>query len=253
MDLIFARHDAEYAAFLRRKVGGDGSQNVNPAPVPPGYVVDEGEIFGDRTNGFNYGWTTVGGTNITRDARRRESAASPDVRYDTLNQFMKNNINNPATTAIWELELPNGFYSVHAVGGDAGAGDSVFQFDIEGQLTAALSATNVGLWAEFTNGVSVSDGRLTIRAGPGAVNHKFCFVDIYPAVATAPSFTVQPQPVTVEQSRPSALAATVQGSATLAYQWYQNDLPVAGATNAALAYAHTPLTADGNYHLVVTN
>lgn len=50
---------------------GNSSQNTNQAPVPPGYAVDEGEIFGDRTNGLFYGWTTVGGTNLTREGRWR--------------------------------------------------------------------------------------------------------------------------------------------------------------------------------------
>ena len=88
--------------------------------MPPGYVVDEGEMFGDRTNGLFYGWTTIGGTNLTRESRRREAANSPDVRYDTLNQMMRNPNNNPAFSAIWEIELTNGFYEVHVVGGDAG-------------------------------------------------------------------------------------------------------------------------------------
>ncbi len=233
--------------------GGNSSQNTNPAPVPPGYFADEGEIFGDRTNGFFYGWTTVGGTNLTREARRRESALSPDVRYDTLNQMMRNPVNNPALGAIWEIELTNGFYEVHAVAGDAAAVDSTFQFNVEGVISPTSVPVGNNRWYEFTTGVGVSDGRLTIRSGPLAINHKFCFIDIYPAVPTLPTFLVQPTPVTVEQSRPSMLTATAQGSANLIYQWYQNDVPVADATNASLSYAHTPLTAAGNYYLVATN
>ena len=233
--------------------GGNSSQNINPAPVPPGYVVDEGEIFGDRTNGFNYGWTTFGGTNLTRETRRREAANSPDVRYDTLNQMMRNPNNNPAFSAIWEFQLTNGFYEVHVVGGDAGFFDTTFQFNVEGVNSPAFVATTTDRWYEFTTRVGVSDGRLTINSGPLALNNKLSFIDIYPAVPALPSFTLQPVPVTVEESRPSSLTAAAQGSPNLAYQWYQNDAPVAGATNASLSYAHTPLTADGSYYLVVTN
>src|SRR4030095_1093984 len=39
------------------------------SPIPPGYVNDIGDTFGDRTNGLFYGWTTPGGTNIVVDAR----------------------------------------------------------------------------------------------------------------------------------------------------------------------------------------
>ncbi len=233
--------------------GGNSSQNINPAPVPPGYLVDEGEIFGDRTNGFFYGWTTVGGTNLTRESRRREAANSPDVRYDTLNQMMRNPNNNPAFSAIWEFELTNGFYEVHVVGGDPGFFDTTFQFNVEGVNSPAFVATTTARWYEFTTSVGVSDGRLTINSGPLALNNKLSFIDIYPAVPALPFFTVQPVPVTVEESRLSALTATAQGSPNLAYQWYQNDAPVAGATNASLSYVHTPLTADGDYYLVVTN
>ena len=231
---------------------GNSSQNTNQAPVPPGYVVDEGEIFGDRTNGLNYGWTTVGGTNLTREGRARLSALSPDGRYDTLNQMMRNPVNNPAFSAIWEIELTNGFYQVHVVGGDAGATDNTIQFSVEGVLSPAVAGT-VSRWSEFTTSVGVSDGRLTINSGPLALNNKLCFIDIYPAVPALPFFTLQPVPVLVEESRPSSLTAAAQGSPNLAYQWYQNDAPVAGATNASLSYVHTPLTADGDYYLVVTN
>ena len=157
--------------------GGNSSQNINPAPVPPGYVADEGEIFGDRTNGLFYGWTTVGGTNLTREARRRESALSPDVRYDTLNQMMRNPVNNPAFSAIWEIELTNGFYEVRVVGGDAGATDNTIQFSVEGVVGPAVAGT-VSRWSEFTTSVGVSDGRLTINSGPLALNNKLCFIEV---------------------------------------------------------------------------
>jgi hypothetical protein len=233
--------------------GGNSSQNINPAPVPPGYVADEGEVFGDRTNGLFYGWTTVGGTNLTREARRREAANSPDVRYDTLNQMMRNPNNNPAFSAIWELEVPNGFYEVHVVGGDAGFFDTTFQFNVEGVNSPAFVATTTARWYEFTTSVGVSDGRLTINSGPLALNNKLSFIDIYPAVPVLPAFTSQPLPVVVEQSRASFLSATVQGSANLVYQWYQNGTARDGATNPTLSFAHTQLSDDGSYYLVVTN
>jgi uncharacterized repeat protein (TIGR01451 family) len=233
--------------------GGNSSQNTNHAPVPPGYVVDEGEVFGDRTNGFFYGWTTVGGTNLTRESRRREAANSPDVRYDTLNQMMRNPNNNPAFSAIWEFELTNGFYEVHVVGGDAGFFDTTFQFNVEGVNSPAFVATTSARWYEFTTSVGVSDGRLTINSGPLALNNKLSFIDIYPAIPVLASFTAQPTGIVVEEQRPSSLGATAVGSPALAYQWYQDDMPVPGATNSTLSYAHTPLSANGNYYLVVTN
>ncbi len=232
----------------------NSSQNPTPAPAPPGYVVDEGEVFGDRGNGFSYGWTTVGGTNITRDSRWRQSALSPDLRYDTGNQFMKNNVNNPATSAIWDFQLPNGFYQVRVVGGDADAFDSTFQFNVEGVNSPTFPASTGVRWADYTTDVSVSDGRLTITSGPQAINNKLCFVDIYPAVAIAPVISGQPQSQAVEENRPVTLSVTISaGSPTLFYQWYFNDIPLPDATNQTLVFPHIPTSAQGDYYLIVTN
>src|SRR6266508_4175771 len=49
------------------------------ATTPSGYVADTGAVYGSR-NGFTYGWNADNSAN-TRD---RNSAASPDQRYDTV-------------------------------------------------------------------------------------------------------------------------------------------------------------------------
>ncbi len=102
--------------------GGDASAGTLNSPTPVGYLNDIGELFGDRTNTFFYGWTNAGGTNITRDARYRLSAGSPDLRYDTFNHMQK----SPGG-ATWDFQLPNGNYSVRVVGGDPDNTDSTFQ------------------------------------------------------------------------------------------------------------------------------
>ena len=64
--------------------------------VPEGYLPDYGEAFGDRGNGFSYGWSR----DITADARDRDVANSPDQRYDTFIHFQK------GEAAVWEIVLP---------------------------------------------------------------------------------------------------------------------------------------------------
>src|SRR5205085_5754951 len=101
----------------------------------PGYLNDTGAVFAARGNGFSYGWTTLGGTNIGRDTRWRQNAISPDLRYDTFVHMMKANIADPNVSAFWEFEVPNGPYVVHIVGGDsdnADANQDHFQYDVEG-------------------------------------------------------------------------------------------------------------------------
>ena len=230
----------------------NGQPANNPAPTPPGYVQDVGSIFADRGNGLTYGWDR----DITVDGRWRMAANSPDLRYDTFNHMLK-----ATPAAIWNIVIPNGFYSVHIVGGDPSNADSVFQYNIEGALTATVTPGGPGSfnnnWADFTVEVGVSDGQLTVTSGPNSQttvnNNKISFIDIYPAVPTAPSFVVQPQNVTVEQNRPATLAATVSGSAVLNYQWYLNDSPVPAGTNSSLTFARPQPTDAGSYYLVVTN
>ncbi len=68
--------------------------------TPDGYLPDSGEVFGDRGNGYSYGWDV----DIQGDSRERNS--SIDQRYDTLVQMQEG---DPRT---WEIELPNGGYDL---------------------------------------------------------------------------------------------------------------------------------------------
>ena len=239
--------------------GGNASAGALNSPTPVGYLNDIGDLFGDRTNGYFYGWSTPGGTNITRDTRWRQNAGSPDLRYDTFVHLMKASVNDPAQSAIWEIEVPNGFYRVHIVAGDPDNADpnaDRFQFNVEGALTPAHTPTLnpfSNRFADFTVSVGVSDGRLSISSGPLARNNKIAFVDIYPDVPVAPVITGPPQNTTIEQNRPVALSATVTGSAVLQYQWYFNDVAVPNATNAALAFARPQPANSGSYYVIVTN
>jgi hypothetical protein len=51
---------------------------VNPTPVYPGYVADTGAVYGDRGNGWTYGFSK----SVSDTARDRDSIKSPDERYD---------------------------------------------------------------------------------------------------------------------------------------------------------------------------
>ncbi len=148
--------------------------NFQPAsaPVPSGYLADGGLVYGSRGNGRTYGWTRDN-TSVTRD---RNSALSPDQRYDTMTHLQKPG--NP--DAIWEIAVPNGPYLVRAVAGDAAYFDGVFRTTAEGVLTVNGSPSTAARWVEGTSSVTVTDGRLTLRSGSGAVNNKLCFVEISP-------------------------------------------------------------------------
>ena len=119
-------------------------------PTAAGYLADTGEIFGNRGNGWNYGWST----NHTDVSRDRD--INPDQRLDTLVHFHAGQ--------EWEVALPNGQYQVTVTIGDAGF-PSTHTLNVEGQnyWTDELLAANN--FATLTQSITVSDGRLTLDAG----------------------------------------------------------------------------------------
>jgi len=153
--------------------------NFQPAgsEVPDGYLADTGEVFGDRGNGFSYGWDH----DTTADTRDRGS--HDDQRYDTTDHFSKNG------DAIWEIALENGDYSLLIVCGDAGYTDQTNTLDVEGTIIEDPNG-QTGNFDKYEVEVTVEDGRLTITPAAGASNAKICFVDIVmmslPEAAKAP-------------------------------------------------------------------
>ena len=160
---------------LLAAVAGGETIKINFQPqesvTPRGYLPDSGRVFGDRHNGYAYGWNR----DISADARDRGSGNAPDQRYDTLVHFSKSGV--PAT---WEIALSNGTYSVFLVCGDPSHADQANHIDIEGHVATdedpqTFSAPD---FDEFRVTVAVSDGRLTIKPAPQAANAKVMFVEI---------------------------------------------------------------------------
>jgi hypothetical protein len=155
--------------------GGTGfSVNVNfqPAgvPIPAGYLADTGAVFGNRGNGQSYGWNA----DNSAQTRDRNAANSPDQRFDTLTHLQKGG--NP--NARWEIAVPNGTYRVRIVSGDASFFDGTFRLNAETVLALSGTPTSANRWIDSTVTVTVSDGRLSISNGTGAVNNKICFIEI---------------------------------------------------------------------------
>jgi len=227
----------------------NGTPPNDPAPTPDGYVQDIGELYGLRSSGFTYGWDR----DITVDSRWRKSAS--DLRYATFNHLQK-----ASPSAIWELEIPNGFYSVHIVAGDNDNTDSVFQFDLEGVVTLAKSPGGGGNFQEFTQTVIISDGALTVNSGPDAANNKIAFIDVYPAVAAPVIIGTQPQAQTVEENRTVTLSIALSaGSSPFTYRWYKDGVEVPGSetysadSSATLTIPLAQTDQSGEYTVEVVN
>src|SRR5439155_18734011 len=71
--------------------------NFQPAgrPVPSGYLADTGDVFGQRSNGMQYGWNASGVTTADR-------WTSADDLHDTLAAMQWQG------KYSWEVAVPNG-------------------------------------------------------------------------------------------------------------------------------------------------
>lgn len=164
---------------------GTGSVKINFAPsdggaMPAGYAIDTGATFGTRSNGKRYGWNFSNNT-----TRRRNLDADP--RFDTLIHMQKD-----GDFGIWEYELANGTYDVFIASGDPLNTDSTNNLNIEGREISDINGLTHG--DQMKARVSVSDGRLTIKPGLGAMNAKLQFVefsavtDLTPPTVTGSAF-----------------------------------------------------------------
>jgi hypothetical protein len=106
--------------------------NFQPDEATPvtRYLVDSGLVFGVRSNGFSYGWSS----DHTDQSRERSLAA--DQRFDTLIHF--------EAGQNWEFQLANGLYEVTVAVGDPANNDGIHTINVEGVnfINAVLDTNN---------------------------------------------------------------------------------------------------------------
>jgi PKD repeat protein len=141
--------------------------NFQPSSTtaPDGWLADSGALFGNRGDGFSYGWLSTPGA-----TRQRNATNSPDLLHDTLIH---------TNGAVWEMELPDGDYEIRIVSGDPGYFDSVYRTTAEGVTVVDGIPTTTERWIEGIARISVADGRLTVADGGGASNNKLCFMEVF--------------------------------------------------------------------------
>ncbi|MEZ4517908.1 MAG: hypothetical protein R3C44_14185 [Chloroflexota bacterium] len=169
--------------------------NFQPADadVPAGYMPDSGQLYGPQAGGLVYGWNA----DNSATTREHDSARAFDQRYDTLIHLQKPE--NP--NAVWEISLPNGAYEVYLVAGDPVFYDGDFRITVEGVLAVNGAPSEAQPFVEGLVTVSVTDGRLTVTNGAGAINNKLAFLEIYnpsgvPVPTVTPVPTASPVPTT---------------------------------------------------------
>ena len=139
------------------------------APVPVGYSADTGQAYGTRGSGLTYGWNI----DNTANGRDRNSATSPDQRYDTLVHLER-----AGSATVWELAVPNGSYLVHLVAGDSDNTDSVYRINAEDVTVLSGTPSAATHWFQGTAQVTVTDGRLTLTNAAGSANNKVDWIDV---------------------------------------------------------------------------
>lgn len=142
------------------------------SPSPHGYEKDSGQLFGPQPTQFmpsmptmNYGWSCDLNAD-GNDFRDREIFA--DQVLDTL-VVLDRDGNCPGDAVQWEIELPNGEYTV-----TVGYSDPAYHVITDGCMLEGESAS-VGVAngpAEYTRTLMLSDGRLTFSGKYDGVDAK---------------------------------------------------------------------------------
>ncbi|MDX6228899.1 MAG: hypothetical protein QOI76_2289, partial [Frankiales bacterium] len=230
--------------------------NFQPASatVPAGYTADSGKAF----DGIS-GWTDVSGTplDMTANTRIRNSANSPDARYDTF--IIMQGQSGQLTPGRWSTPLNNGTYDVTVGVGDATAINSVYEVTAEPGTPNAtaiidhVTPTAANLFATVTKRVTVSNGTLVLDA-TGGTQTKIDFVTAVAAAADAlpPVASVSlAGSLSAGAGSPYVGAVTVTASAT-------DNVAVTGISYTVDGGASTPYTVPfkvgtvGSHTVVVT-
>ena len=159
----------------------DATIDAERYPELIGYLADDGDAFGNRGNGFRYGWLDGGLRNDNqRETRNRNNNGAPDERYDTLNHMIKGDDHS------WQIELSNGTYQIYLVAGDPSHTDQVNDIHlISGNNDAFLNDPDgEDNWDEYTVAeFSVTDGVLRLSPDSSGSNQKLAFIEITPLAA----------------------------------------------------------------------
>jgi len=169
--ILFCRASLIVLSVMAAEVATGQTIKINFQPeaatIPAGYLPDYGQVFGDRSNGYRYGWDK----DVTGDARQRNR--NPDLRYDTIVQMQES---GPAT---WEIELANGLYTIFLACGDPSYNDQISTLDVEGTIFTDPDGRDN--YDEYNGTMIVTDGRLTVKPAPGGTKCKVLFIDIHKA------------------------------------------------------------------------
>ncbi|MFC1758462.1 lamin tail domain-containing protein, partial [Planctomycetota bacterium] len=158
------------------------------SPELVGYVADDGDAFGNRGNGVEYGWLD-GNLNPDdqRETRNRNNGGAVDERYDTLNHMIKGDSHS------WQISLDNGSYDVRIVAGDPSHTDQVSDMElVSGDNVVAIDDPDgEDNWDEYNiSSFDVTNGLLRLSPRDSGTNQKLAFVEITPIDTAEPELPI---------------------------------------------------------------
>jgi hypothetical protein len=136
--------------------------------VASGCVADRGDPFGDRGNGWSYGWSAE-----NPNGRNRADPAALEPRYNTFIHMQQYG------TYSWSLAVPNGAYLARIVCGD----EQVNSVSVNNLLVNGIPIMDGGVTPRFDDylvPLVVTGNLITIAPGPSAINVKLCYLDLLP-------------------------------------------------------------------------
>jgi len=129
------------------------------------YHIDDGNRYGKRDDGLTCGLTQSN----TSTAQDRNSPLAIDERYDRSLDL------GAGGDQAWEMEVPEGLYTVFVVAGDPEATDAHYRVKVEGKMSIDKSPNPAYPWVAGKGKVLVTDGKLTVMGAPGARNNRICY------------------------------------------------------------------------------
>lgn len=151
------------AAAQNINFGPDAVLDTATYPEFTGYLGDDGSAYGDRGNGFTYGWLDSSlDPDDQFESRNRNNADSANELFDTTNHMIKGDGHS------WQIDIPNGDYNVTLIAGDANHTDQINNLSVSGGASALSIADPDGEsnFDEYNFSYSVSSGYLRLSPDP---------------------------------------------------------------------------------------
>jgi hypothetical protein len=219
---------------------GAASTQANPAPATPLY---------DAFNGFvDFGGSTGSSVELTAGGlvTYTFTGLNPNKRYSFMGSAVRGNAPYTDRWTLFEIAGANSFTSAHTanvltneivplispnqaaintgINNTPETGDMVMWKDIDPGSEGSFSVTCQQYTGPVPNGSSAG------VKGYGMTGLRLEEFDVAPVPAAVLS---SPQSQTVEESQPATFTVSASGNPPPSLQWYRNDAPIAGATNAS--------------------